>query len=591
MADIVHGRDDLTAAAAARSVTAKKPARPATTVGEKPPRTDVGTLVLHWATAIAFTVSLFTGIRIAADALNAPFSKWLSPILPQGEIWTWHFLAGLTLFFCAAAYLIYMRRSGLAARNALKKTRVMAMPVASKMRFGGLNVALHWAAYAIILTMTVTGIFLYLGWGGWLVQVHSYMAFVGLTYIFIHALAHYLFGGWWQIFRVFRPAKLVLTEAVKPKPLLIAAAVGAVVIGGIASIDWTTRDTFLIRRVSVAPDLKRLLDDPVWASASPSRIRTQQGINLGGPGESLVEVRAVHDGKKAYFAFRWEDPTRSVRREPLIKKEDGWHIIADNTFTDDVTTFYEDKFAVIFSTSAAFGSGGVSHLGPKPLAEYQGSRNGRGYHYTDGHMVDMWQWKASRGGLLGEVDDMYIGPPRAPNANEVAMVNRYQAGYWGDPGDTPYTYNFKLYPPSDYKEGQPVGILRLPKDYQALNKAMGTWNPEPGSSVDDGSKWWMFPEETVPYSAEEDAKIPVGTIIPAVLITGKHEGDRYDVKGSAHWADGHWTLVTSRDLKTGSKYDQDFVPGKDLYMWVSVFDHTQTRHTRHVRPVRIVTQE
>jgi ferredoxin len=60
----------------------------------------------------------------------------------------------------------------------------------------------------------------------------------------------------------------------------------------------------------------------------------------------------------------------------------------------------------------------------------------------------------------------------------------------------------------------------------------------------------MYPEETVPYSKEEDAKIPVGTIIPAVLITGKHEGDRYDVKGAAHWADGHWTLVTSRDLVT-----------------------------------------
>ena len=49
--------------------------------------------------------------------------------------------------------------------------------------------------------------------------------------------------------------------------------------------------------------------------------------------------------------------------------------------------------------------------------------------------------------------------------------------------------------------------------------------------------------------------------------------------------------VASRDLKTGSKYDQDFVPGKDLYMWVSVFDHTQTRHTRHARPVKIVTEE
>jgi hypothetical protein len=47
----------------------------------------------------------------------------------------------------------------------------------------------------------------------------------------------------------------------------------------------------------------------------------------------------------------------------------------------------------------------------------------------------------------------------------------------------------------------------------------------------------------------------------------------------------------ARSLKTGSKYDKDFVPGKDLYMWVAAFDHVQTRHTRHPRPVRVVTQE
>ena len=72
---------------------------------------------------------------------------------------------------------------GLATRNALKKTRLMVMPVAAKMRFGGLNVLLHWAAYLIIVIMTVTGIFLYLGQGGWLIQVHSYVAFVGLGYV------------------------------------------------------------------------------------------------------------------------------------------------------------------------------------------------------------------------------------------------------------------------------------------------------------------------------------------------------------------------------------------------------------------------
>src|ERR1044072_6319046 len=429
------------------------------------------------------------------------------------------------------------------------------MPVAAKMRFGGLNVALHWAAYLIIGVMTVTGIFLYLGHGGWLIQVHSYTAFIGLTYILVHAVAHYLYGGWWQVFRIFRPAQLVLTQAVKPKPLMIAAGVRALVIAGIPTSDTIFRDTLVIKRVPSAPDMKKLLNDPVWANVAPARIHTQQGINLGSTGESLVEVRAVHDGKKIYFAFRWEDPTHSLRREPLIKKDDGWHIIADNTYTDDVTGFYEDKFAVIFSTVNDFGSGGVSNLGPKPHKEYPGSRNGRGLHYTDGHMVDMWQWKASRGGLLGEVDDMYIGPPRAPTANEASQLNRYQAGYWGDPGDTPYYYNFKLYRPSEYKEGSPVEILRLPKDYKEVNPKQGKWNPEPGSGGAMGAIWCMYPEETVPYSKEEDPKIPVGTIIPAVIISGKHEGDRYDVKGAAHWENGHWRLIASRELKTGSKYD------------------------------------
>jgi hypothetical protein len=42
---------------------------------------------------------------------------------------------------------------------------------------------------------------------------------------------------------------------------------------------------------------------------------------------------------------------------------------------------------------------------------------------------------------------------------------------------------------------------------------------------------------------------------------------------------------------TGSKYDPRFVSGRELYLWVAVFDHTQTRHTRHPRPVRITVEE
>ena len=75
--------------------------------------------------------------------------------------------------------------------------------------------------------MFVTGTMLYLGHGGWWVYLHSTAAFIGLGYVFVHVVAHYMHGGWWQLFRIFNPARLVITRAVRPKPLLIGSLVGA----------------------------------------------------------------------------------------------------------------------------------------------------------------------------------------------------------------------------------------------------------------------------------------------------------------------------------------------------------------------------
>jgi hypothetical protein len=97
----------------------------------------------------------------------------------------------------------------------------------------------------------------------------------------------------------------------------------------------------------------------------------------------------------------------------------------------------------------------------------------------------------------------------------------------------------------------------------------------------------MTEAETVPYSKEGDDAIPVGTVLPGVLISGDYEGDRAHLHGGSRWKDGFWTLELVRDLQTGSQYDVDFTPEKELFAWVSVFDHSQTRHTRHMRPVKI----
>jgi cytochrome b561 len=589
MVDIV-ARNDQSVSSPGRALTDRQVGMRERARQDGPPRSDWGTIILHWATAVALIICLLTGLRVAIFGHVAPrFARFLSPILPQGEMWTWHFLSGLTLFFAASAYLIYVYRAGLKPRNALKKLRIILIPVAARMRWGAINVSLHWVAYLLVVIMMATGILLYLGYGGWWVWVHSIGALVSLGYIFVHVVAHYLYGGWWQLFRLFRPAGLVITKAVRPYPLLLATGVGVVTIAGVAGIDWTTRDTLVVVHVNGAPKIDGVLDDAVWAMARPVTILTQQGANLGGTGESMVEVRAVHDGRNIYFAFRWEDPTRSLRRVPLIKQEDGWHMLASRSDVADVADFYEDKFAIGLSRSPTFGSGESTYLGTDPLPGLPKPLHGFGYHYVaEGNLMDVWQWKASRGGHLGRVDDQYFDTPREPTPDEVAGKSRYQAGYWNDPGRAFYSYNYKSEPPGGYRG--PVGVYRLPKDWKATVAALGHYSLDPNASDEEGSHWWMMEEETVPYSAEYDATIPVGTVMPGVLISGEYEGDRADIHGAAKWKDGHWHLETVRALRTGSRYDQDFVPGRDLYMWVNVFDHTQIRHTRHQRPVRVVTQ-
>ncbi|MCA1952161.1 MAG: ethylbenzene dehydrogenase-related protein [Hyphomicrobiales bacterium] len=551
------------------------------------PRTDLGTFLLHWSMAIAMVLAMITGFRIAWDGANAVFSRLVAPILLQGDVWTIHFYAALTMFGLASAYLVYLNRTALTGRNALARLRLLVVEAPARLKWQAFNVSMHWGFYLLTLAMMATGILLYLGWGGLVVDIHAALAIALVAYLVIHIVGHFMQGGWQQLLRIFLPARLVAGPLAKPRPLLAALAIGAIASIAIAAMDLGTRDRLVAPKIAVAPVLDGELDDPAWKGMVPARVRTQQGFNLaGGRGESLVEIRAAHDGDTIYFAFRWQDPTRSLKRLPVIKRADGWHLLHNHADIADESAYYEDKFAVLFARTDAFG-GGVTHLGPKPLDTLPGALNGRGLHYTtDGSYADMWQWKASRGGHLGKVDDMHFGPPYPANARQQAGTERYSAGYLQDPGKAFYAYNYKGEPPGGYRG--PVTVPRLPKDYRAIVARMGTINLDVNVSDDEGAQWWMFEAETLPYSAELDAAIPVGTVLPGVIIGGTYEGDRADVSAAPKWKDGWWTLEAKRSLKgSGSKFDIDFTEGKPVYLWVSVFDHNQTRHTRHVRGVRL----
>ena len=126
---------------------------------------------------------------------------------------------------------------------------------------------------------------------------------------------------------------------------------------------------------------------------------------------------------------------------------------------------------------------------------------------------------------------------------------------------------------------------RLPRDLAAITAAMGKITLDPNVGESDGARWFMTDAESVPYSVELDRQIPVGTVLPGVIVSGVFSGDRADVRCAARWASGHWALEVARKLDTKSQYDVPIRSG--IYMRVAAFDHSQIRHTRHVRPIRL----
>src|SRR6185437_2796679 len=138
-------------------------------------------------------------------------------------------------------------------------------------------------------------------------------------------------------------------------PFVVAVAIALTAASAVLATDWLAVDTLHIHRIASgdAPVLDGDTSDPVWRSARPFSLMTDQGDNFDGRGESRVEIRAVHDDAWAYFLFTWEDPTRSLKQLPLIKKIDGWHVLHDGYERGDEVAFSEDKFAVLLTTSDA----------------------------------------------------------------------------------------------------------------------------------------------------------------------------------------------------------------------------------------------
>ncbi|NIA70210.1 hypothetical protein HBA54_16510 [Pelagibius litoralis] len=538
-------------------------------------RSDFATAALHWTIVALFLVNLTTGLRIASDALDASWSLAVTAVLPQGDVYVLHIWSAWALTAACIAYVVFLLVARLAPRVALDASRFRALSSHDRRtRWQSINVLIYWLAFLLVGAAAVTGSLMYFNlWPGeqsLVTSLHRIVAWTLFAYIFLHVIAQWAMAGWRGLLKIVTPRLAYIAAA------LIAFAGAGAFAAGLFALDQMTLNKLIVEKVSAPPSLDGEVDDAAWQSAAVVVVDTHKGANLP-DGTTPVHLRAVHDGENAYLLFEWPDTTRSQKHLPLEKTAEGWRVVQTDFARADEDEYYEDKFAVMLSEDSQLAALHTSHLGQRPLSGLPGPKGGRGLHYTtDGSVVDVWHWKSVRvGGPLGQIDDNYFGPPRTAPENPSA---RYTGGYTQDPkSGGGFTMNWEKF---DTGTIQPRWLPRSP---EILEERMGPISMDP--TVSDEGLWWLPRSLMVPATPEGDAQFPIGTIMPSVIAEEPFQGDRGDVEAVAQWHDGWWRMEVKRKLEATSDYDVTI--GDGTYLWVAVFDHTQTRHSFHLRPVQL----
>jgi cytochrome b subunit of formate dehydrogenase len=569
------------------------------------PRTHLWVTICHWTMVVLLAINLLSGMRIGWGFQESPlggqagvWAALLARISPKATLFgvnliTLHVISAVLMFLVIGVYAAYLIRSKTTARlrltwrDLVKLWRGLRSRTfwRNKAALWSANVIVYWAAFLFIAALVVTGVAMYrlesglsdaLGGYSFMRLVHAALAYLFLPLIALHGVLQWFFGRFWAIFKAQFYRKHVDAG-------IVALALTLPTVAGLYLWDRVP-ETLTVSRITAAqaPQLDGEAIDRAWSQTSAVMIRTVKGIN--NPQDFVdVTVKAVHDGKEIYFLFAWDDPEASYKRYPLQKTENGWKVLQTAFERADENVYYEDKLAAYFTDVPNRGCAATCHLGAGPHAD---KNTKHGLHYTQGEIGDVWHWKAVRTNPIGAVtsepgyvDDQHF---RAPDPLPTKPGERYMGGYFADPQPNGgYEYNFvKLDPKKPLAETY-VRPKMLPLKFPVLLSA------DPTESSHD-TAWWIHKANGIPYSAAADT-YPVGALIPNILVE-PFQGDRADIRGQAQWRAGRWTLETRRLLDTKSKFDVAFSMARPVYLSVGTFNRTQTRHSEHIRPVRVVIE-
>lgn len=485
----------------------------------------------HLLVGVSALVLLLSGIRIAS--LKREYLLSIDWLLPTGLVHIWHMMAGVMLLVSLPIMLLCLHR------NRKEKGTLKAYNILGTLVIG-------------ISTITGTLQFLFNVVSTELQTVHFYSALLFVLFLLIHPLRYYFNRPVHHLLNV------ILRPLITAKTYMYSLAI-CVVAGVVYLSALVTPAKLLIPLISDTEFIR--IDgrqtENVWAHTAPLNVFTFSGANFTS-GATNVSVKALHNKTETYFFLRWQDSTKSETHLPITKTNKGWQVKSDGFELFDEKTFYEDKFAMLFSKSCNLAAAGTAHLGRKPNQRLPANTHGKGYHYTKAGFADLWQWKAVRTNSMYIMDDSYIGKPVAPVDGEI----RYTAGYQQD---SDYGGSYKMN--WQWFNQNSVTPKRLPVKTETSAKGHASW----------------FDYQA--YRPDRD-NFAVGTKIKSVLYRSNQiEGGRADVRAFGRYSNGYWQLEVVRKKQTSEKTDLELNDG--ICMWVSAFDRAQIAHTRHIKPLKL----
>jgi cytochrome b subunit of formate dehydrogenase len=171
------------------------------------PRTDAGTVLLHWVVVIATVVLAASGLRFASDDGASKVLRGLDPYLPGNNLWFYHVAAGYVLTIAVVAYASYLAKARLVDRIRLNTARFQSLFGTAKARWSAINAMLCWVFFVATLGSCVTGWLVYFWLGGAALQIHLFCTWIILAFPALHVLGLLRLGGLPHTLRIFRPKR------------------------------------------------------------------------------------------------------------------------------------------------------------------------------------------------------------------------------------------------------------------------------------------------------------------------------------------------------------------------------------------------